>query len=118
MKKQCSIEETRRYERRLKRRLEELTQEMVEVTGDALGSSGDTRGPDEAAEASAVNMDLRVLAAADEERSAVDDALQRIAAGTFGQCAACGEAIERARLDLVPYASECAGCASATGRSA
>lgn len=41
----------------------------------------------------------------------VTAALDRIAAGTFGQCESCGKAITKTRLDAVPYARRCIHCA-------
>lgn len=41
-------------------------------------------------------------------------ALERLAAGTFGVCEACGKAIAKARLQTLPYVRACAKCASAT----
>lgn len=41
----------------------------------------------------------------------VEGALQRIAAGQYGECAECGEAIPEARLQAVPYALNCMSCA-------
>lgn len=38
-------------------------------------------------------------------------ALDRIAAGTYGRCASCGRAIGTARLDALPYARHCVACA-------
>jgi DnaK suppressor protein len=40
----------------------------------------------------------------------VEDALQRIAAGTYGQCARCGNEIDFARLKAVPQATLCMSC--------
>ena len=42
------------------------------------------------------------------ELKRVDAALARIAAGTYGVCAACGEPIEPRRLAAAPYAVQCA----------
>ena len=47
------------------------------------------------------------------ELKRVDAALARIAAGTYGVCAACGEPIEPRRLAAAPYAVQCADCAGA-----
>ncbi|MFO8127760.1 TraR/DksA family transcriptional regulator [Yoonia sp.] len=47
------------------------------------------------------NRELRLL----------NDALTRIANGTYGICAKCGEDISQARLDAVPYAVICRDCA-------
>lgn len=38
----------------------------------------------------------------------VDSALARIDAGNFGQCVECGQDIESARLDALPFALRCA----------
>lgn len=48
----------------------------------------------------------------------VDAALARIAAGTYGTCAACGEPIEPRRLLAAPYAVQCADCAGAASAPA
>jgi len=45
------------------------------------------------------------------ELAAVAAALDRIAAGTFGSCARCGEAILPARLRAEPSARTCVACA-------
>lgn len=41
----------------------------------------------------------------------IDEALNRIAAGTYGICEQCGEPIPRDRLEVVPYARLCMKCA-------
>jgi len=40
----------------------------------------------------------------------VEQALQRIAAGTYGLCQRCGEEIDFARLKAIPYATLCMPC--------
>jgi RNA polymerase-binding transcription factor DksA len=40
----------------------------------------------------------------------ISDALDRVARGTFGLCAACGERIPTARLRALPFALRCRGC--------
>lgn len=40
----------------------------------------------------------------------VDDALVRIANGTFGICVECGESLNKKRLEAVPWASHCLPC--------
>lgn len=44
------------------------------------------------------------------EIEAIDAALDRIAAGTFGICAKCGEPISAERLAAVPHAALCKEC--------
>lgn len=40
----------------------------------------------------------------------VEDAMQRIASGTFGKCQDCGKVIPVARLEALPYAKYCVPC--------
>lgn len=43
----------------------------------------------------------------------VEDALGRLSAGTYGDCASCGAAISAARLNVQPAARMCAACQTA-----
>jgi DnaK suppressor protein len=43
----------------------------------------------------------------------IDDALERIDAGTFGECERCGNDIGRGRLKAMPTAALCIDCATA-----
>ncbi|MFA8444212.1 TraR/DksA family transcriptional regulator [Yoonia sp.] len=47
-----------------------------------------------------------------QELRLLNDALKRIADGTYGVCAKCGDDISQARLDAVPYAMICRDCAA------
>lgn len=49
----------------------------------------------------------------------IDEALQRVEAGTFGTCESCGRAIEKARLLALPFTRMCVKCKtdSEKGRS-
>ena len=42
----------------------------------------------------------------------LDAALDRIASGTYGRCATCGNPIDRGRLEAVPYTQYCVNCKS------
>ncbi|MFA9445429.1 TraR/DksA family transcriptional regulator [Egicoccus sp. AB-alg6-2] len=42
--------------------------------------------------------------------SQIDDALRRMDAGAYGTCERCGNAIETARLEALPYATLCMDC--------
>jgi RNA polymerase-binding transcription factor DksA len=44
------------------------------------------------------------------ERTRIDDALRRLADGTYGFCIACHEPIEFSRLEVAPEATFCAEC--------
>ncbi|MGJ8623085.1 MAG: TraR/DksA family transcriptional regulator [Yoonia sp.] len=47
-----------------------------------------------------------------QELRLLNDALQRIEAGTYGICQKCGDTISTARLEAVPYAMICKTCAA------
>ena len=52
-------------------------------------------------------------AAAARAREAIDDiehALERVAAGTYGACDACGDPIPLERLEAIPHAHLCVAC--------
>lgn len=42
----------------------------------------------------------------------IENALDRIKQGRFGRCLKCGKEIPAARLEAIPYALMCVGCAS------
>lgn len=42
----------------------------------------------------------------------IDEALNRLALGTYGTCDSCGKGIEKARLKAVPYSRMCIACQS------
>jgi DnaK suppressor protein len=44
--------------------------------------------------------------------NAIDDALERIREGTFGDCEDCGEKIPIGRLEVMPFATTCRDCKS------
>ena len=50
--------------------------------------------------------------AALREIGQIDAALQRIAQGSYGVCANCGNDIAPRRLEALPTATQCIGCAS------
>ncbi|MBL7256944.1 TraR/DksA family transcriptional regulator [Paractinoplanes lichenicola] len=53
-----------------------------------------------------------VLTAARTQLTAVNEALARLDAGTYGMCEVCGAAIPAERLEIRPFATNCVACAS------
>lgn len=53
-----------------------------------------------------------LLAAARREVEELDRAAERLAAGGYGVCAVCGDAIADERLAALPATTTCIGCAS------
>ena len=45
------------------------------------------------------------------ELAAIEAALLRIDAGTFGSCAVCGDVIDERRLEVIPHTPTCVACA-------
>ena len=93
----------------LKTRREELAARVSSIdatlqaplSADFEDQAGDLEGQEqlEGLEASAL-----------KEIAAIDAALGRIAAGTYGICVKCGEPIARKRLEAVPTATTCVAC--------
>lgn len=97
-------------EEQLKARLKELGGRLHRIE-DHLEQPAD---PDweEAATASEMDEVLEGLGHAGvSEVEAIRAALRRIAAGTYGTCVRCGEAILPDRLDVLPHTPVCRTCA-------
>ena len=73
----------------------------------------------QAAAASQVFEQQRDLAQRDKDEQhleAVDAALARLEAGTFGSCIRCGRPIAPERLEALPWAAHCIDCQRIVGR--
>lgn len=99
-----------RYRTQLRTQLAALTQHGAETVHD-LGDSEELPDPnDRATRESVVGSELRMR---DRDRkliSKIQAALERIEAGTFGQCTSCGEPIAAARLQARPVTELCIDC--------
>jgi DnaK suppressor protein len=58
------------------------------------------------------DLDLALMELKGETLARIDAALRRLGAGTFGDCAECGEAIAATRLRALPFAVRCTDCES------
>jgi len=45
-----------------------------------------------------------------EQMLEIEHALHKLEEGSYGICDSCGQPIERGRLEVLPYASQCMGC--------
>lgn len=104
--------DTAKYEQVLRDRQRELYARLHRIDDDL----GRTRNPDSEDRATEAENDevLEELGEAGEtELKAIDAALDRVAAGTFGICVKCGAEISAERLAVVPHTPFCQECAAA-----
>ena len=99
-----------RLEARWRARLNEVTElSLAYATVSAPGDAGRPAGPDESLEARSL---LHRAVAARRKLADVEEALGRLAAGTFGRCEQCGSAIGDPLLSVLPEARYCPRCAA------
>lgn len=58
--------------------------------------------------------DVTIHGRANQQSAAIDRARARLDEGTFGLCDVCGNLIAMPRLEVIPWASHCVGCAQKT----
>jgi RNA polymerase-binding transcription factor DksA len=54
---------------------------------------------------------IALASSKDETLQKIEQALERIEDGVYGICDCCGRRIPQGRLDAIPYAGLCVGCA-------
>jgi RNA polymerase-binding transcription factor DksA len=91
--------------------------EELQAEAEALAMErdpGDTQFDEESGEGDTVNVererDLLLSASARQIVDAIDRALARMSAGTYGLCVPAGRRIALERLEAIPYAEECVDC--------
>ena len=62
-------------------------------------------------------VDLAITDRETIEFNAIDQALKRLAAGSYGECIDCGEHVPFKRLELEPHALRCVACESRRERT-
>jgi DnaK suppressor protein len=105
-------EQLRNVRGRLLGRGADLRERIQRVQAD-LGRVREPLPRDSADAAIAIENDdvLRAIeSTAVSEIHHIQHALDRIDAGAFGVCEACGKDIEGPRLEVVPYATRCGAC--------
>jgi len=76
-------------------------------SGEINSAAGDQHLADHASDMLERELDWTLEENAERILTEIGDALARIEEGTYGVCAACGEAIPEDRLAAVPYATLC-----------
>ena len=56
------------------------------------------------------DVELALMEMKAETLTKIDEAMQRLQAGTYGTCAQCGQEIAEARLRALPFATLCVSC--------
>jgi DnaK suppressor protein len=97
------------FKKRLLDKERQLQAEIASLEADARDSGeAEVRDPiDDATSAQGTSESLQEESFASQTLIQVQDALKRIANGTYGKCIACGRQIEAARLEAVPWAEYC-----------
>jgi len=72
---------------------------------------------DKATDAYDESLSFEIATASDEELEEIEEALEKIADGTYGQCELCGCTIAPSRLKILPYATACKACRDAKERA-
>lgn len=93
-------------------RRHEIQRLSLENLGDVEESIDEASGDSADRAAAALDRDILVDAAAREakELHAIDEALAKIDAGTYGGCEECGNLIAMPRLQYIPNAKYCITC--------
>ncbi len=98
--------------RQLEERLKDLGVKIEDLEGDLRAPlSADWEEQATQTEGDEVLAALENSALA--EASKIQSALQRIDNGTYGECGTCGGAIDKKRMEALPYATQCIECAKA-----
>ncbi len=97
--------------RQLEARREQLQTRVARIQGH-LRSPSEPDSQERATEAENDEVLERLDESERRELAEIRLALARIASGSYGQCARCGEPIGDKRLEVLPYATLCVGCAA------
>ena len=91
---------------------------MTQMADNALNKdhSRTTSMPTSLAELGSDNFDqeltLSLLGNENDALDQIEAAIERIDDGRYGRCEECGVKIPKSRLEAIPYAALCVGCAS------
>jgi RNA polymerase-binding transcription factor DksA len=111
-----SDEETRLLADTLRGRLRDLTDRVDRIEAQSrepLDDDSEDRAVEREDEESSDALERVCLG----EIAAIETALSRIEAGTYGRCLACGEPIGLPRLRIVPETARCMPCAAASWKA-
>ena len=93
-------------------RMGRLELELSGIIQAGAAGADDEHDPEGATLAFERQHTAALLTQARQHLAAIEEATRRLAEGTYGSCAACGEPIGAARLAARPVATTCIRCAS------
>jgi RNA polymerase-binding protein DksA len=99
-----------RYRQRLLDERSQLVHEMDRIR-ESIPEDVHPPGEHEIAPSEGVDVDISLATREGTRVADIDAALDRIKERTFGKCCKCGNEISEARLEAVPDAKYCIGCA-------
>lgn len=111
-KKPAAITSTEELRRRLTDARRDLLRTLVLTDGELSTLEGHQVGPraEDAATATVRGILSRLEGQQKHELDDIEDALARLADGTYGACQGCGVAITPVRLSAMPAARHCVEC--------
>ena len=93
-----------------------LSEELLNLTDEAFEkSSGGSTQPSHMAELGSdtyeQDVTLQMLQCEEGVLEEINEAIERVAEGTFGKCERCQKRIPKPRLNAIPYTRYCVACA-------
>jgi RNA polymerase-binding transcription factor DksA len=117
--KPLSAAKLKKFEALIQSELKESTAYVDDINKDqsigARESSGDLSSyayhqADQGSDTNLMEQTVMMMEQEREKIRALNDALQKIYAGSYGICEMCGENIDVTRLEIIPYAKYCISC--------
>ena len=91
-----------------------ISGDINNLEADAFQTDGERLSVDNPAdigsESFAQEFSLELLQRDEATLAEIEEALDRVAQGTFGQCESCAQPIPKSRLNAVPHARNCVEC--------
>ena len=120
MSKKLNSRDLESYKLLLTQLRREMSGDISDLEADAFSTDGDRLSVDNPAdigsESFAQEFSLELLQRDEATLVEIDEALDRVKAGTFGLCEGCEELIPKVRLNAVPHARFCVECQRKTER--
>lgn len=114
-----SAEQLKKYEALIRKELQESTAYIENINKEqsmgARESSGDLSSyayhqADQGSDTNLMEQTVMMMEGERDKIRLLNDAMRRIADGSYGICEMCGENIQESRLEVIPYAIYCVSC--------